>query len=114
MVALVERDGSVRSFHVPTVSRDNLRPILNEQIDKATYLMTDEAKVYPSIGREYAGHGTVNHSIKEYVRGVFLTCPPKPGPGGMLVLGRWRVGRWRGGQDATEATYRGTDHQQAA
>ena len=38
-----------------------------------------------------------------------LTCPPKPGPGGMLVLGRWR-----GGQDATEATYRGTDHQQAA
>ncbi len=43
-----------------------------------------------------------------------LTCPPKPGPGGMLVLGRWRVGRWRGGQDATEATYRGTDHQQAA
>ena len=38
-----------------------------------------------------------------------VTCPPKPGPGGMLVLGRWR-----GGQDATEATYRGTDHQQAA
>ena len=38
-----------------------------------------------------------------------VTCPPKPGPGGMLGLGRWR-----GGQDATEATYRGTDHQQAA
>ena len=48
-------------------------------------------------------------SVKlEYNKAV-LTCPPKPGPGGMLVLGRWR-----GGQDATEATYRGTDHQQAA
>ena len=33
--------------------------------------MTDEARVYPTIGRNYAGHGTVNHSIKEYVRGVF-------------------------------------------
>ena len=71
VVALVERDGSVRSFHVPSVSQKNLRPILNEQIDKATYLMTDDAPVYPAIGRNYAGHGTVNHSIKEYVRGVF-------------------------------------------
>ena len=71
VVALVERDGSVRSFHVPSVSQRNLRPILNEQIDKATYLMTDDAAVYPAIGRDYSGHGTVNHSIKEYVRGTF-------------------------------------------
>ena len=48
-----------------------MRPILNEQIDKATYLMTDDAAVYPAIGRDYSGHGTVNHSIKEYVRGTF-------------------------------------------
>ena len=46
---------------------------------------------------------------RSVLRHPWLTCPPKPGPGGMLVLGRWR-----GGQDATEATYRGTDHQQAA
>ena len=71
VVALVQRDGSVRSFHVHSVSQKNLRPILNEQIDKATYLMTDDAPVYSGIGRDYAGHGTVNHSIKEYVRGVF-------------------------------------------
>ena len=71
VVALVQRDGSVRSFHVPSVNQKTLRPILNEQIDKATYLMTDDAPVYPGIGRDYAGHGTVNHSIKEYVRGVF-------------------------------------------
>ena len=53
------------------MSPRNLRPILNEQIDKATYLMTDDAAVYPAIGRDYSGHGTVNHSIKEYVRGTF-------------------------------------------
>ena len=68
VVALVERDGSVRSFHVEAVSRKNLRPVLTEQIDKATYLMTDEAKVYKSISSAFSGHGTVNHSIDQYVR----------------------------------------------
>jgi hypothetical protein len=30
-------------------------------------MMTDEATVYPAIGDEFAGHGTVNHSAEEYV-----------------------------------------------
>jgi transposase-like protein len=71
VVALVERDGKVRSFHVQAVSRDTLRPILFQQIDRASYLMTDEAPVYKSHGKQFKGHGTVNHSIKEYVRGTF-------------------------------------------
>ena len=33
--------------------------------------MTDDAPVYPGIGREFAGHGSVNHSIEEYVRATF-------------------------------------------
>jgi len=71
VVALVERDGKVRSYHVEAVSRRNLRPILFTQIDRASYLMTDESAVYTQHGREFGGHGTVNHSIKEYVRGTF-------------------------------------------
>lgn len=71
VVALVERDGRVRSYHVKAVSRQTPRPILYEQIDRASYLMTDEANVYTKHGREFAGHGTVNHSINEYVRGGF-------------------------------------------
>ena len=71
VVALVERDGKVRSTHVESVSRNSLRPILFTQIDRASYLMTDEAAVYKSHGKEFKGHGTVNHSIKEYVRGSF-------------------------------------------
>ncbi len=71
VVALVERDGKVRSFHVEAVSRDSLRPILTREIDRASYLMTDQAPVYKGVGKEYGGHGTVNHSIKEYVRGKF-------------------------------------------
>jgi hypothetical protein len=33
--------------------------------------MTDESPVYWSIGRQFAGHGAVNHSAEEYVRAFF-------------------------------------------
>lgn len=68
VISLVERDGKVRSFHVPAVSRDTLEPILFTQMSRKSYLMTDEASVYKSSGKEFSGHGTVNHSINEYVR----------------------------------------------
>jgi len=71
VVALVERDVSVRSFHVQAVSRDTLQPILFTEIDRASYLMTYEARVYRAPGKEFSGHGTVNHSIQEYARGEF-------------------------------------------
>lgn len=71
VIALVEREGRVRSQHVASVSGKTLKPILHAQIDKNSYLMTDESKVYQPIGGDFAGHGTVNHSIEEYVRGGF-------------------------------------------
>jgi transposase-like protein len=71
VLALVERDGRVRSFHVPDVTAQTLKPIIFSYINKATYLMTDESPVYWSIGREFSGHGTVNHSAEEYVRAAF-------------------------------------------
>ena len=71
VMALVERDGRVRSFHVASVDAKTLRPILTAQLDRKSYLMTDESKVYTKTGREFGGHGTVNLSIEEYVRGGF-------------------------------------------
>ncbi len=68
VVSLVEREGKVRSFHVAKVNAKTLRPILYTQIDRASYLMTDEALVYEHAGKQFDGHGTVNHSINEYVR----------------------------------------------
>jgi hypothetical protein len=35
--------------------------------------MTDESNIYKAMGREYAGHQTVNHSIYEFARGVVST-----------------------------------------
>ncbi|WP_421882172.1 IS1595 family transposase [Pacificispira sp.] len=73
VVSLVERDGRVKSFHLKTVTAKTLRPILVTQIDRKSYLMTDESLVYIKTGEEFAGHGTVNHSVDEYVRhGSFM------------------------------------------
>jgi transposase-like protein len=71
VVALVERDGRVRSQHMPDVTAKNLRLALVTQVDRKSYLMTDESGAYIRVGREFGGHGTVNHSIEEYVRGGF-------------------------------------------
>ncbi len=38
VLALVERDGSVRSFHVPHVSAASLRPIIVTQVNRASYM----------------------------------------------------------------------------
>lgn len=65
--SLVERGGSVRSHHVPTVSNKTLGPILAAQIDAATTVHSDEGGA--KLGRNFAKYATVNHSIGEYVRG---------------------------------------------
>ena len=66
--ALVERGGKVRSFHVGKVSGKTIGPILKEQLDKQSLVMTDESPIYNRTHKHFAAHETVNHSIKEYVR----------------------------------------------
>ena len=67
VVALVERDGRARSFHVANVNAKTLRPLLVTNIDRASTLMTDESPVYVGVGREFGFHGKVNHSASQYV-----------------------------------------------
>jgi len=67
--ALVERDGSVRSFHAPNIRGDNLRAILGVHAHRDSHFMTDEAPVFMGIGWNFASHGSVKHSADEYVRG---------------------------------------------
>lgn len=69
IVALVERGGSVRSFHIPTADTANVAKIVSENIAKETVLYTDESKLYTKVGAEFADHDTVRHSAYEYVRG---------------------------------------------
>jgi len=73
IVALVERDGDVRSFHVPHVNAKTLAPILQAQIAADAKLMTDELAVYRPIGKLFASHGVVNHTKKIYADGEVTT-----------------------------------------
>ena len=68
VLSLVERDGRVRSFHVANVTAESVKPLIAKNADKASMLMTDESPIYTRIGKEFAGHGKVNHSANEYAR----------------------------------------------
>src|SRR5665647_320421 len=73
VVWLVERNGEKRSFHIANVNAETLHPILKAQISATTHLMTDEAKVYKPLGKDFANHSSVNHSAGEYARGIANT-----------------------------------------
>ena len=68
VVTLVERSGEVRAKHVPNVTAKNVKEHLKTNVNKASYLMTDDSKVYVVAGKSFAGHLSVNHSADEYVR----------------------------------------------
>lgn len=69
IVALVERGGSVRSFHPDKANAVNIREILVTNASRKSALHTDESPLYIKTGGEFASHGTVCHSADEYVRG---------------------------------------------
>lgn len=66
VLTLVERGGRARSFHIDEATKENIVPIVNENLDRESHLMTDEARRYEAIGKEFADHGVVDHSRKEY------------------------------------------------
>jgi len=73
IVSLVERGGSVRSFHVPTADAETIAKIVRDNVHRETRLQSDESKLYTKVGREFAAHETVNHGAKEYARGDVTT-----------------------------------------
>jgi transposase-like protein len=66
VLTLVERGGSARSFHIENVSKDDVLPIIRENLARESHVMTDEAARYAQLGDEFAKHDSVDHSRKEY------------------------------------------------
>src|SRR5438445_490342 len=55
-------------------SAENIIPIVKRNVDRETYILTDEASVYRHQFRDnYLGHGRVNHVAGEYARGRIHT-----------------------------------------
>jgi transposase-like protein len=73
VLTLVERGGSVRSFHVEGTASGDLLPIIRANISKEAFIMSDENAAYRSLEKEFWMHQTVNHAIDEYMRGIVGT-----------------------------------------
>lgn len=73
VVGLVERGGSVRTFHIDRATKAAVGEIVATNVNRETILNTDESRLYTEIGREFAGHETVMHTANEYVRGDAYT-----------------------------------------
>lgn len=71
--ALVQRGGHVRSFVMPHVTATNLKTVLVDNVDRSAQIMTDSFVGYKNIGTHFERHESVNHSAKEYVRGIAHT-----------------------------------------
>jgi transposase-like protein len=69
IVALVERGGSVRTFHVEHADKFTVNSIIRENIARETRLHTDESKLYADAAGMFAAHESVRHSAGEYARG---------------------------------------------
>src|SRR5204863_6559129 len=66
VVALVQRDGAIRTRVVPNVTQKNLKQVINECVDKSATINTDESGVYRGQLKAFGAHHSVNHSAKEY------------------------------------------------
>jgi transposase-like protein len=71
--SLLERNGDVRSFAMPTVTSKNLREIIRQNCAPESRMMTDEYHAYRGLKKEFADHQTINHSRGHYVRGEVTT-----------------------------------------
>jgi transposase-like protein len=67
VVALVERDGRVRSFPVDRVDSATLHAAAMEHVDQNAKVFTDELASYNGLGEHFAAHHTINHGAKKYV-----------------------------------------------
>jgi transposase-like protein/Zn ribbon nucleic-acid-binding protein len=71
--ALVERGGRVRSQVMKHVTGKNLKAVLKANVVPSATIMTDELPAYRRATKDFASHQAVNHSAREYVRGLAHT-----------------------------------------
>jgi transposase-like protein len=69
VLVMVERAGVVRAQTIDNDRYDSIAPVVERHVDRDSYLMTDQHRVYQRLGANYAGHSYVNHSDQEYARG---------------------------------------------
>ena len=69
ILTLIERGGKARSFHIEDLAVSTVAPIVRKNVARESKFMTDEARHYKQVGRDFASHESVEHNADEYVRG---------------------------------------------
>ena len=72
MVALVQRNGLVKSQVIDRVTSKNLKSFIRANVDNTSVVMTDDFRAYKTLRREY-DHRAINHSLGRYVDGPVHT-----------------------------------------
>jgi hypothetical protein len=72
ILSLVERGGSVRSYHVAGSTVGEVIPIIKANVSRETSMMTDSASLYKYQLMDFASHDRIDHTKDEYVRYVDL------------------------------------------
>jgi len=75
VMGAIQRGGEVRLEHVTGATLGNFREFIQKHVSEdAERVMTDQHRAYPAaLGTLVDRHETVNHIIKEYVRGDVTT-----------------------------------------
>jgi transposase-like protein len=69
VVALVQRVGSVRSFHLGRANKATMQRIVTKNVAKEARLLADESRPYIDAKAHVAVYEAVHHSSGEYLRG---------------------------------------------
>jgi len=73
ILALVERGGSVRTFHVAVADQHTVCGIVRENVAQESHVHTDESLLYSRPLMDVRRHMTIKHTANEYVRGDVTT-----------------------------------------
>jgi transposase-like protein len=67
VVSVLQRGGRVQSVHMPKVTKENLRAVVNQMVAEDAHVMTDSSSVLAGALMTHK-HDQVNHKANEYVR----------------------------------------------
>lgn len=72
VLGMIERDGRIITKIIDRATKEVVVPIVHENIEYASQVYTDSAKIYLTL-KEVFYHTSVNHESNEYVRGKVHT-----------------------------------------
>jgi transposase-like protein len=70
VMGIVERGGIIRAGPIQDATMDTLEAHVLHNVQRGSIVSTDEWSGYKQLHKAPYLHGTVNHSAKEYVRGI--------------------------------------------